>query len=85
MIRDVLDQEAWHGYREESMKIVEVKEYRLRYPVAGEICKFKVVEYIAICRGHRDCDGWWDYGMGRRKRQIEGEDGGTLFDRVQSV
>ncbi len=33
MIRDVLDQEAWHGYREESMKIVEVKEYRLRYPV----------------------------------------------------
>ena len=33
MIRDVLDQEAWHGYRGESMKIVEVKEYRLRYPV----------------------------------------------------
>ena len=33
MIWDVLDRGAWHGCREESMKIVEVKEYRLRYPV----------------------------------------------------
>ena len=33
MIWDVLDRKAWHGYKGESMKIVEVKEYRLRYPV----------------------------------------------------